>query len=142
MSLIQEKPQSTRRPQAYVDLRDAVAPKAPARPEIGYRVEVRQKQKSKKKAGQNWLLSLALTVCCFGGSAIVTSLWGNVELEKARYQEREAIVRANEAQRMESGLRARVEALTAGGAISSWASTNGFGVFQENPKAPKPTALD
>ena len=128
-----DKPQIVERPRSYADPRTAV------RPEVGFRSRVEPVKRAKAKSKSNLAVSAAAVAACFVSSMVVTGLWGNVELEKARYNEREAIARANEAKRVEAGLRTRVEALTSGTSVSEWAQQNGFQVFQatKTPATPE-----
>jgi hypothetical protein len=108
-----------------------------ARPKIGLKTQVTERRSSAPKRG-HWVTSILGALCVFGATYTVSSLWGNVEIEKARYREREARARAEDARRVESALRARVEALTAGTTVIAWAQTNGFDVYQGG-EVPAPT---
>ena len=60
------------------------------------------------------------------GVYFVSSLSGQVMVEKARREGMSAVTRAKDAVKEESTLRERVQALTRSSAVDTWAQENGF----------------
>ena len=118
-------------------------PVARTRPAPRPKLKVRVQYDERRASRSNPLLAVVARGAMMATAFVVTfagsSLWGQLEVEKARRTEISAIERAREARKSEASLRAKVDALTRPDAVHAWASLHGFDVTkpQEVKETPK-----
>jgi len=90
------------------------------------RPELRVEQGVKPAVGTN-VLTRSIAFCVLTLSIyFVSSLSGQVMVEKARREGLSAVTRAKDAVKEEAMLREKVQALTRASAVDTWAEENGF----------------
>lgn len=90
------------------------------------RSERREQARRRSEAWGNIANSAALFICIAGTVYLVSSMVGQVMVEKARREGIRAASRSIEAKKAESMIRRHVEALTSLSAVDEWASAHGF----------------